>query len=392
MLYLHSLPIQVWQRIAGAWTAYNFNASVIQDVSKYDGSRLVTFDFGTGKDAQGYTPRINDILIPFADMKNESGEGGSFQFFGSRANQPYFWEGVNNNWKTRPGILFLSAYNDSKIQFCDFNSVKEYGLAPAGKSKLTTLTSNVASTVWNRLTAGHPILKSVTPEHTFNLGIAVDYGSVTYDTATPVLLSDLTSKMVQILGYIKSSGVMYTITAGEGWLIWLSAEEQKSLSFDIRLEDVAELEVRSRDSSDSPNFMVWYTEAGQSGGIYYNASGKLVHGTPAANSNYSLRTVYEQTDDDTNAVTEAKAREVLKASPALDLVDISIVFDMTNRYSIVYSEDRHAAWSLPVPGTVADVFGYLQDKSIQLPVRAYEFATGKLLLATNDDITLETGL
>ena len=392
-IYLHSVPVNVWQRQAGTWLAYFFNASVINDVSKSDGTRTINFDFGYGKDVQHYSPRINDIMVPIANMAGIDGE--PFQFYGTRSNQPYYWDGINDDWMTRPGIMFLTAFNESTLQFSDFFSVPEYDLIPAGELNLQRAVQLVAANVWNRLIGGHPVLKPTTADNV--LGTQVTDIVLNNDSPTAVKLNDVARQLAAARDWRAIGGTVYfpPETSGGQYskISWLGTQELDVVAFDLRQEDILQLEVRSRESSDAPNLVISYDKQFHQMPVWMDAGRNIQWGTPAAGSTWSWRATYQEVDDATNkGQTGDKAIQYLMSSASENLSDISIVLDMSSRYNVVYNTETQASWSLPVPGVPVHIFGYLPDSDIVAPVREYDFAAGKLLIATNDDITLGKGV
>lgn len=388
--YLHSVPVQVWQRQGGQWVGYFMNASIMNDVSKADSTRVINMTFGYGATQQNYNPRINDIIVPIADMTDT---GGSFQFFGTRSNQPYYWAGVNDSWKTRPAILFLTAFNETTLQFSDFFSVPEYGLVAAGSVNLQTAVQNVAAEVWNRLIAGHPILK---PTQAANiLPYQTTLTTLQNDNPTPMKLNELCQQLAAARDWRSTGGSAYFPPLENQWstLTWLGTQDLGTVAFDLRKEDILKLEVRSRESSDAPNVLIAYDKTGRTQQVWRDSSYNLHWGTPPTDSSWSLRATYQEVDDATdNGETGDKAIQYLSSPAQLNLSDISILLDMSSRYNTVYSTDINASWSLPVAGEPCHIFGYLPEGAIVVPVMEYDFAAAQLLIATNNDITLGQGV
>lgn len=382
MLYTHSIPVTIWQK-AISWKAYNFNASVISDISSDNGSRIVQVDLGYQREELGYVPHINDILLPI---------GNEQATFATRSNQPYFWSGVNEDWDNRPMPLFLTAFNDSAVQFSDFLSLPEYHLLAPSTYNLQNVWAVAAKTVWNRLIQGHPILREA---HAAQTGSEiVSNAIVKYEEATPVKLSELTEQMAAAVDYRKLGGFRYVYSGDKqpdfSGFGWYAGQEFNSLYIDARKEDVSQIEIRSRESADNPNVMVAYTKDGQTQYVHYAANGDALWEAPAYRSTYGWRLVFENTETLENGETLPKANQVLASSPYVDSWDVSLVINMASRYQVEYSEVQEGTWTLPAPKLPIDVYGLLPDpsKSLRLPVKAYDFATGELLLATNNDITL----
>lgn len=391
MLYLHSLPVQVWQRQNGNWIAYTFNASIINDISTLDRIRTVTIDLGDTVQTQGYSPRINDILIPVADTVGVPEH--PFQYWGTRINQPYYYEGVNSIWTTRPGILFLTAFNDGgTYEFSDFFSLPEFDLVAAGTHKVTEVMNQITVNIWNRLTGNHPLLPQTDMAHAMVATAYPTTATVTYDSVTEVHLNEFTPQYAAAIGGGKAGGAFTLLVDGKSYLGWFSTMELGNTTLDLRQEDILQLEVRSREAQDSPNLVLAHNKDSISiRGVWYDENGVLQYSVPPHNTTWTWRVKYEEVDDNTNHDQLAqKAREDLTSSPRLSQIDLSIVLDMTNRYSVTYDTDQQASWSLPVPGSLINLYGY-DDGAIQIPVREYDFATGKLLLGTNNDITLKGG-
>ena len=385
-LYLHSVPVQVWQRQGGAWASYFFNASVVNDVAKYDGSRVVTFSFGNSPTQQGYSPRINDILVPISNHAGVS-------MWGIRANQPYYYDGVNNIWSIRPSILFLTAFNENTMQFSDLFSLPEYDLIQAGTNNLQAIVQHAATAVWNRLIAGHPFLNET--ERAKVIPTMVTDVTVKYDEPTPVKLNEVSQQLVLARDWRTAGGTAYYPPAGgtgTATINWLGVETLDQYVIDLRKEDVLQIEVRSRDSADYPNYFVAYDGTGAMRGAYLDASGSVKYGESPANQSWSLRTRFEKVETlSSDAEVGQKAWQTLAASSLLNSSDISILLDMTNRYNVVYNVIAENTRTLPPLGENIVIYGFLDDVPIYVPAREYDFATGKLLIATNDDITLEAG-
>ena len=393
MLYLHSIPVQVWQKQPGGWVAYNFNASVVSDVAKWDSTRTTTFTFDQGPTEQGYQPRLNDILVPIGNMQFDTDP--TFQGWYTRPNQPWYYEGASDNWIERPGLMFLTAYNEGNTyEFSDLFSLSMTDIADSGTRKLSEQLEICSMDIWNRLTPNHPFLKQATRDSVhFETSFTVP--NVTYDGRTVVKLNELAQQYAFAIGYNHVGGSYYSLRAdGSATDIgWLDTMELEPTTIDLRQEDILQLEVRSREASDSPNYFIAFQKDNTTQrSAYYNQNNELISAAePNVNDIYGWRTSFGEVDDTTDvADVLSKAREVLTASPYLSMVDISIVLDMSSRYSVVYSTNTQASWSMPVPGSPVNVYGY-DAKPICLPVREYNFASGQLLLATNDDITLESG-
>lgn len=395
MIYLNSIPVQVWQKRPGGWVSFMFNASVVSDIAKYDGSRRVSVTFGNAAQEQGYTPRLNDIMVPVADM-DLNAQPVSFQGWITRPNQPYYYKGINQSWYERPGLMFLSAYNDGEVyEFSDLFSLALTDLAASGTRFLWEQLEIATVNVWNRITPGHPFLLPATRDFVhFDLNDP-NAAKVTYDGITTVTLSDLAQQHALSLGFNRVGGTMIALNTTNIIITWLSTMEEYPATIDLRREDIRQMEVRSRDMKDSPNLFFTYQKDGGHAQqtYYYNQNGDLVHSNalPALNDVYGWRSAFTEVEDTTDiGAGMAKAREALTSSPYSPMVDISIVLDMNNRYTVSEAQDVLTSWSMPVPGDSVTVFGYY-DTPIKLPVREYDFASGLMLLGTNDDITLEGG-
>lgn len=388
MLHTISTPVFVYQKQAGTWRSWLFDGVAIADVVTYQNQRTVTMSFGDQPDKQGYQPRLNDILVPM-----DNGQVESRAFF-SRTDEPYFFS-REPNWERRPAIMFLTAYDDN-YTFKDIWSLDENALIKPGTYEYSRMVADAGSQVWNRLAGDCPVLAPVTAEYTI-MGGDWDTGvNVTYEDATVVSLSDV---VVTLIGYYGGLGA-----AGSSFDMWnYDGDSGASLGFvtkvpiqiihqtqiDIRLEDVLQLEVRTRESADSPNETIVYTKTGTRSTAYLLPDGTITVGTPPAGDTWSPRVDYQEADDLNTATVKSKAGSSLISSIFTDMRDISIVLDLTSRYAII-PKNIELSWALPYPGELVRVWGYTETGYITVPVREYDFSSGKMLLATNNDIKLDT--
>ena len=395
MLYLNSIPVQIWQRTRGDWEGYFINAKIVQDVSGPGLKRTVSIQFDDEAARQGYIPALNDMLVPLADWNNIY-PGAAFDGYLTRTNQPYYYATVNQVTDTKPGILFLTAYNDTTLQFSDFFALPEYGIINDNTASDTVydVVCELALQVWNRLVSGHPFIETLLTRDNVYLGGFVDDG-VVYEPGA-YRLDEEAEKLASRQGYINAGGTSFrpdSTSSGLAGLSWNAAKMLPSpLAIDVRREDLLQIEVRSRDTADNPNVVGVFDNA--NGSVTYahmGAPGVYEKGFPGYDSSNALRVKFVGTDKVDWSTIEPIAKTELTTTPTDRLSDTSFVLDLSNRYNTQYSQSFLDSWTLPAIGAQCYIYGYHSGAYTILPVRSYEFVSQKMLLSNTNDITFESG-